>query len=121
MRILTLLIAICGSALAAQGLRDGDALLSDARLSAELPGATHEFFDGGKSTFSFGEAYSYTYPDGGVALGRYELRPGGTVCTFFVHGFERCDTYVESGERLVLINEEGVRFPVRQVTLGREP
>ena len=114
---LSLGLALCvlaGTA-AGQGLRAGDQVLSPDQMTSELVGQTHTFFDGGQSFFSVTDSYSYTYPDGGVAYGRYELRADGVVCTFFNHGFERCDTYVRNGDRLVLINEEGVRFPVKSV------
>jgi len=101
-----------------QGLRESDTVLNDAEMRAEIVGSTHTFFDGGQSFFSVTDLYAYTYPDGGVAHGRYELRADGMVCTFFNHGFERCDTYVRNGERLVLINEDGVRFPVRLAEKG---
>jgi len=94
--------------------REGEAVLSDVQMQSVVVGATHEFFDGGRSFFSISGSYSYTYPDGGVAYGSYELRDGGIVCTSFNHGFSRCDMYVLRGERLVLIDEDGTRFPVRQ-------
>ena len=119
MRFLICLL-LMASAASAQGLRDGDEVLSDADMRSAVVGATHTFFDGGQSFFSVTDSYSYTYPDGGVAYGRYELRDGGVVCTFFQHGFERCDTYVRNGDRLILINEEGVRFPVREAQSGIE-
>ncbi|MEO0485354.1 MAG: hypothetical protein AAF092_05530 [Pseudomonadota bacterium] len=109
---------LMAGAASAQGMRDGDVALSDADMQAQVVGTTHTFFDGGRSFFSITDDYSYTYPDGGIAYGRYELRGGGVVCTFFIHGFERCDTYVRSGDRLVLINGEGVRFPVKDVLGG---
>lgn len=87
-------------------------------MATEVRGATHEFFDGGKSFFSLTDAYSYTYPDGGIAYGRYEILEDGLVCTYFNHGFDRCDTYVMSNGRLVLITETGLRFPVRTATRG---
>ena len=119
MRLLVAGLIFAGTMVSAQGMRDGDALFSDGELAEALLGASHTFFDGGRSSFSTTDLYSYTYPDGGVAYGRYEVRDGSVVCTFFNHGFERCDTYVKNGERLVLINEEGVRFPVKTVEAGR--
>ena len=94
-------------------LRDGDVPLSPLRIGETVVGATHTFFDGGRSFFAASGAYSYTYPDGGVARGSYSLREGGVVCTDFNHGFSRCDRYVENAGRLILINEAGDRFPVR--------
>ena len=118
MRAIILLALLAGSA-SAQGVRDSDAVLSDAEMRAEVVGSTHTFFDGGRSFFSLTDSYSYTYPDGGIAYGRYELRGEGVVCTFFNHGFDRCDTYVRAGERLVLITEDGDRFPIRTSETGQ--
>ncbi|MEM1236155.1 MAG: hypothetical protein AAGI10_04225 [Pseudomonadota bacterium] len=114
-----LIFILMAGAASAQGVRDSDAILSDAEMRAEVVGSTHTFFDGGRSFFSLTDSYSYTYPDGGIAYGRYELRENGVVCTFFNHGFERCDTYVRAGDRLVLINEDGTRFPVRLSESGQ--
>lgn len=114
MRWMLWVLLSAGAAQAQDGLRAGDEILNDAQMAAEVQGHTHTFFDGGRSFFSVTDSYSYTYPDGGVAYGRYELRADGVVCTFFSHGFERCDTYVRSGDRLVLITSDGVRFPVKE-------
>ena len=116
MRIMVLGFVLIAGATSAQDLRDGDVVLSPADMAETLRGHTHEFHDGGRSFFSITESYSYTYPDGGVAYGTYELRDDGVVCTFFNHGFERCDTYVRNGDRLILINEDGLRFPVKGVS-----
>ncbi|WP_147126348.1 hypothetical protein [Shimia ponticola] len=116
MHRLILVLAMLASAASAQGLRDGETVLSAADMVDTLKGHTHEFHDGGRSFFSITESYSYTYPDGGIAYGRYEIRDGGVVCTFFNHGFERCDTYVRNGNRLILINQDGLRFPVKSVS-----
>ncbi len=114
MKFLILSLAVTASGVSAQTLREGDTVLNDRQMAA-LSGVRHVFFDGGTSFFSETDRYTYTYPDGGVAHGRYEIRIDGQVCTSFTHGFERCDTYVQSGSRLVLITEDGTRFPVREV------
>ncbi|MCH2076249.1 MAG: hypothetical protein MK180_05080 [Rhodobacteraceae bacterium] len=120
MRGLILLLTFAAAAPAfAQGIRDGDTVLSDDEMRLEVRGSTHTFFDGGQSFFSVTDSYSYTYPDGGVAHGRYEIREDGVVCTFFNHGFERCDTYVRNDGRLVLIDGTGVRFPVQLAESGQ--
>ncbi|MBM7068641.1 hypothetical protein IU397_13705 [Actibacterium sp. 188UL27-1] len=93
--------------------RQGDEVLSEAAMTQQIVGQTHTFFDGGQSFFSISGSYSYTYPDGGLAYGTYELRDGGIVCTSFRQGFERCDMYVRNANRLILITEAGDRFPVR--------
>ena len=102
--------------LAADELRTGDQLLDSDGMQDQVVGRTHTFFDGGRSFFPITDTYTYTYPDGGVAYGRYEMRGDGVVCTFFNHGYERCDAYVRTGERLVLITSHGPRFPVKDVS-----
>ena len=45
--------------------------------------------------------------------GRYTISDDSTVCIDFDNGFSRCDMYVRSGEKLVLLTEDGLRFPIR--------
>ncbi len=119
MRILALVGAVLAGPALAQDFtpRDSDVVLDAAAMRAEVVGRTHEFFDGGVSFFSVSGTYSYTYSDGGRAYGTYELRPdqAGVVCSAFAAGFSRCDMYVQAGGRLVLITQDGTRFPVREV------
>lgn len=83
-------------------------------MIALIDGQTLTFFDDGQSKFSAGGAYSYTYANGGgTAFGAYEVGEDGTVCIAFRNGFGRCDRYVESGGRVVMLTEKGERFPVR--------
>ena len=99
--------------------RDTDRVLDAAAMRAEVVGRTHEFFDGGVSFFSVSGTYTYTYSDGGRAYGNWTLHDegaGGVICTSFAAGFARCDMYVHDGTRLVLITEDGTRFPVREVS-----
>ncbi len=96
--------------------RSDDRVLDADAMAQEVVGRTHEFFDGGVSFFSVSGTYSYTYSDGGRAYGTWELQDagaGGVICTSFAAGFSRCDMYVHDGTRLVLITEDGTRFPVR--------
>ena len=96
--------------------RPSDTLLDGVGMSEWVIGQTHEFFDGGRSFFSISGIYTYTYADGGVAYGTWEMPQDGSdgvVCTHFRHGFSRCDRYVQSNGRLLLITEDGERFPVR--------
>lgn len=99
--------------------RDGDRVLDGPAMQAEVVGRTHAFFDGGVSFFSVSGSYSYTYSDGGRAYGDWELQDGGAggvICTRFAAGFSRCDMYVHDGTRLVLITQDGARFPVRETS-----
>ena len=79
-----------------------------------IEGRTLTFFDNGQSKFSVGGAYSYTYANGGgTAFGAYDVAEDGTVCIAFRNGFGRCDRYVQSGGRVVMLTEKGERFPIR--------
>ncbi|SDE25828.1 hypothetical protein [Ruegeria marina] len=96
-------------------LKEGDVPLPPAELQA-LAGRTLTFYDGGRSTYSAGGSYSYTFSaanGGGTAFGLYSIAEDGSVCTTFRNGFSRCDLYVRNGQRLILIDEKGDRYPVR--------
>ena len=95
-------------------IRADDQPLDDVLVMAEIVGKSLQYFDGGVSKFSAGGAYSYTYANGGgTAFGRYEIGVDGTVCIAFRNGFGRCDRYVESGGRVVMLTEKGERFPIQ--------
>ena len=81
-------------------------------VRAEIVGKSLQYFDGGVSKFSAGGAYSYTYLGGGTSFGSFEIADDGTVCIAFRNGWSRCDRYALSGDRLVLLTEDGERFPV---------
>ena len=93
-------------------LKPGDVPLTFEELNG-LAGRTLTFFDDGRSKYSAGGAYSYTYASGDAAFGTYSIAEDGSVCIAYRNGFSRCDLYVRSGERLVLIDEKGDRYPVR--------
>ncbi|GAA6194225.1 hypothetical protein [Phaeobacter sp. NW0010-22] len=96
-------------------LRAGDTLLSAPELR-DMAGRTLVFYDDGQSKYSAGGSYSYTYSPvngGGTAFGTYHIAEDGSICTAFQNGLTRCDLFVHSGSRLVLINEKGERYPVR--------
>ncbi len=92
--------------------KPGDVPLSAQELDA-LAGRTLTFYDDGKSKYSVGGAYSYTYASGESAYGTYSIAEDGSVCIAYRNGFSRCDLYVRSGERLILIDQKGNRYPVR--------
>lgn len=116
MRYGLFLLLLAETAIAADWpLRDGDVPLSRADL-LELEGRTLVFYDDGQSRYLPDGAYSYTYSSangGGTAHGTYRIAEDGSICTDFRNGFSRCDLYVRSAGRLVLINEKGERYPVR--------
>lgn len=92
--------------------KPGDVPLTAEELDG-LAGRTLTFYDDGKSRFSAGGAYSFTYASGESAFGTYSIAEDGSVCIAYRNGFSRCDLYVHSGERLILIDEKGDRYPVR--------
>lgn len=112
--------ALAASPLSAEGysVRTTDRVLDSGAMAADVVGRSHQFFDGGVSFFSVSGTYSYTYSDGGRAFGSYALPNGGedgVVCSEFDNGFSRCDKYVHDGTRLVLLTEDGNRFPVKEL------
>ncbi|MEL6467898.1 MAG: hypothetical protein AAFQ58_23290 [Pseudomonadota bacterium] len=115
MRLLLALL-LTSSAAHAEGwaVRPSDTALDRLAVLALIEGRVLTFFDDGQSKFSVGGAYSYTYANGGgTAFGAYEVGDDGTVCIAFRNGFGRCDRYVRSGERLVMLTQKGERFPIR--------
>ncbi|WP_037311204.1 hypothetical protein [Ruegeria halocynthiae] len=92
--------------------KPGDAPLTAEELDG-LAGRTLTFYDDGQSRFSAGGAYSFTYASGESAFGTYSIAEDGSVCIAYRNGFSRCDMYVHSGDRLILIDEKGDRYPVR--------
>ncbi len=112
-RFLILALLTAGPVWAAEWpTKPGDVPLSPEELDA-LAGRTLTFYDDGQSKFSPGGAYSYTYASGDSAFGTYSIAEDGSVCSAYRNGFSRCDLYVRSGERLILIDEKGDRYPVR--------
>jgi hypothetical protein len=98
------------------GLRDTDERFDAAGIEAEVSGRTLTFYDDGRSKFSAGGAYSYTYSivnGGGSQFGTWSAEPDGIICISYRNGFSRCDMYVRASGRLVVLTEDGGRFPVR--------
>lgn len=101
---------------AGQGMRDTDRTFGAADLSAALSGQTLEFFDGSLARYASDLGYEYRYrPEEAPFVGAWETNDASEVCVTFENGFSRCDVIVRAGERLVLITEDGLRFPVRDV------
>lgn len=110
---LGLVLACAATGALAQGVRDGDTLFETDGLAARLSGMMVEFFDGSRAYYGAAGAYEYRYtPEDPPFIGTYETRDS-MVCVTFENGADRCDTFVEGGGRLVLIIEDGTRFPVR--------
>lgn len=118
MRTLAVLILMTLPAAAQDGVRSADRVLSAIELRDLLAGQSIEFFDGSKSRFETDGRYAYTYTDDGPAwTGTYQLQDESLVCVDFDNGSRRCDRFVLNGERVVLIIEDGTRFPVRNRTV----
>ena len=89
-------------------------MLSRDEVQVLTDGRTLVFYDDGQSMFSVGGAYSYTYANGGgTAFGQYSISDDGTVCIQYRNGRARCDRYVESRGRIVMLTANGERYPVR--------
>lgn len=96
-------------------LKPADRPFAPSELAA-LPGQAFVFFDDGEARFGKDGAYSYTNSaanGGATSWGSYRIAQDGSVCIDYVDGFSRCDLYVHSHGRVVLINQAGDRFPVR--------
>ena len=113
---LALILCVMAAPVAAQDwfLRDDDTRIGLEALDERLRGQVLTFFDDGQSRFFEDDRYTYTYPNGGgVAYGYYAVNEDGTVCIEFINGFSRCDLFVENAGRLILVTEDGQRFPIR--------
>ena len=118
MRLALLLTVIALPALAQDGLRDSDQILNAGEMDALLSGQMIEFYDGSKSRYDPEGGYSYTYTDDGpVWTGQFNVSDGSRVCVAFDNGSHRCDRIVRDGERVVLITNDGLRFPIRNRTV----
>lgn len=117
MRTLIFAFCICStSAVAQQSARPNDQMLDVTTLAESLSGNTIEFFDTSLASYFEDGRYEYRYrPDDFVWEGKYELRDGSMVCTTFSGGAERCDMIVRANDRLVMIIENGDRYPVKSV------
>ncbi len=101
----------------AQGIRDSDRRLDASEMTEILAGRVVEFYDGSKSRYGTDGSYRYTYTDDDPPfLGQYTTADDSTVCVTFENGASRCDHFVMDGERLILVIEDGTRFPVRNLT-----
>ena len=94
-------------------LLDQDVALTREEVLALTHNRQVIFYEGGQSRYSVGGAYSYTYQGGGTAFGRFEVGQDGVVCIDFRNGRSRCDQFVHSHGRLVMITQSGDRFPIR--------
>lgn len=116
MRACLVFLIFCAAApLAAAewAFRDADRVLSRTEVEELTTGQTLVFYDEGRSTYSAGGSYSYTYASGQSAFGQYTIAEDGTVCIAYRNGSGRCDRYVQNENRIILLTESGLRFPIR--------
>jgi hypothetical protein len=115
MRALILLCLLLPEPILAAGwaMRDGDVTLGKADVIAFLGTNEVRFYDGGQSEYGPYGAYAYIYDGGDRAEGRYRIEDDGAVCVDFANGWSRCDIYVRNGERILLIDQKGDRFPLK--------
>ncbi len=116
MRLIITLLTMClaSTASAAEwAFRDSDRILSFKEVEALTAGNTLVFYDDGQSKYAADGGYSYTYASGQSAYGTYAIAEDGVICIAYQNGFGRCDRYVENNDRIVLLTEDGLRFPVR--------
>ncbi len=90
-----------------------DTVLSRAEVIGMTSQGVLEFFEGGQSRYSVGGSYSYTYQGGGTAFGRFTVAEDGLVCITYRNGRDRCDRFVRSHGRLVMLTQDGQRFAIR--------
>ena len=109
-----LLSTVAAAAQSNLPVQSGETALTRVEVIALTTDATLVFYDNGQSKFSTGGAYSYTYAnDGGTAFGVYRIAPDGVVCIDYRNGRTRCDRYVRSRDRIVMVTETGDRYPIR--------
>lgn len=114
MRYLIALLLLPSSVLADDfRLLKGDAALSRAEVIAMTQRPVVEFYEGGQSRYSAGGSYSYTYAEGGTSFGSFQVAEDGTICITYRNSNSRCDRFVHSHGRLVMLTEDGQRFAIR--------
>ena len=118
MRPLLVLCLLSTPAFAQDGIRASDQMLGHAAMSDLLSGHVVEFYDGSKSSYAPDGTYAYTNTDDGpVWSGQYRVQNDSRVCVDFDNGSRRCDQFVKDGKRVILVTEDGIRFPIRNRTV----
>ena len=116
MRLVILTAAALIATHAAAQVRSGDEVFDAGGLAGELSGTQLEFYDGSTAQYDADKGYVYRYtPDDRPFTGTWDTNDDSSVCVTFDNGSDRCDIIVRAAGRLVLITEDGVRFPVREV------
>lgn len=114
MRLLILLLSLPSALWAAdfQLLKD-DIALSREEVVEMTDRQVLTFYEGGKSRYSADGSYSYTYDQGATAFGDFTVGSDGVICIAYQNGRTRCDRFVRSHGRLVMLTEDGQRFAIR--------
>ncbi len=94
-------------------MKPGDVTFSATEIAAYLAENEVRFYDGGQSEYGDNGAYAYIYDGGDRAEGRYRIEEDGSVCVDYLNGWSRCDLYVRNGDRVLLIDEKGDRYPLK--------
>ncbi|AXI45040.1 hypothetical protein C1J03_02715 [Sulfitobacter sp. SK012] len=114
LRFLIFFLVLPFASLAAEfAVLKDDVILSREEVTAVTQRHLLSFYEGGQSRYSSGGAYSYTYDGGATAFGTYQVDADGVVCITFRNGRSRCDRFVHSHGRLVMVTEAGDRFAIR--------
>lgn len=92
---------------------EGDVQLTSSEVIKLVSGHVLVFYDGGASTYDLDGGYTFTYANGFPASGKYGVENDGRVCVSFENGRSRCDRFVSSRGRFVLLTSKGERYPVR--------
>ncbi|MGB0659532.1 MAG: hypothetical protein ACPGNV_05065 [Mangrovicoccus sp.] len=96
------------------GLRPNDSFLTQDGIKTRLVGRRVTYKDKSASVYYKNGSYEYyAHEDAEPKPGRYKLYDHGMICVTFKKGGARCDTYVRSVKKLVLITAGGTRYPVR--------
>lgn len=94
-------------------LLEGDTALKRSEIMEMTARADVVFYDGGRSRYSTGGSYSYTYDGGAAAFGLFTVEQDGTICITYRNGRNRCDRFVHSHDRLVMLTQDGQRFAIK--------
>lgn len=109
------LAALCAAPISAfaqdWNVRPWDSRITAAWVKENIVGKAITFIDGGTARYDADGAYAYVYNGGRTFNGTFEVADQGAICVTFESGSTRCDLFVLQGDNLMLITEEGGRYP----------